>query len=240
MMAPTSFAVEHLPCLIGRLDIRPPPGLEALAPCSTTRRGGPLKPHRSAVATAAAKPVGLPVGLPVEQSPMFLDPILTQPFLLSTSPCAVTVDAGFARDAQLITRKLEDLSLGGVSDCSTAIPMAAFINASNASWACTVDEETVMSTSTTGSAEVSPHGSQSSATMLPVCSHDDRAETVSFCGTYSMGSRLHAEGKCKPCDFTRRGGCRAGLDCQFCHLCTPEDAKRKKKEKKKAFRQLKK
>lgn len=35
----------------------------------------------------------------------------------------------------------------------------------------------------------------------------------------SVGSALHAEGKCKPCAFHQTtSGCAMGLDCRFCHL----------------------
>eukprot|EP00929_Paragymnodinium_shiwhaense_P076912 TRINITY_DN39595_c0_g1_i1.p1 TRINITY_DN39595_c0_g1~~TRINITY_DN39595_c0_g1_i1.p1 ORF type:complete len:294 (-),score=37.77 TRINITY_DN39595_c0_g1_i1:79-960(-) len=57
-------------------------------------------------------------------------------------------------------------------------------------------------------------------------------------GTMSLGSMYHHLGWCKPCDFTHRGACRAGVDCKFCHLCGPEDAKRRKKEKIKAIRAM--
>lgn len=55
----------------------------------------------------------------------------------------------------------------------------------------------------------------------------------------SIGSSGHCLGMCKPCDFMHRGdGCRAGFNCQFCHLCPPGEVQRRKKVKKTAVRQL--
>jgi len=42
---------------------------------------------------------------------------------------------------------------------------------------------------------------------------------------------LHRRGECQPCAYFafRADGCRAGDDCEFCHLCTKSQAKSKKK-----------
>lgn len=48
-------------------------------------------------------------------------------------------------------------------------------------------------------------------------------------GVPSLGSVEHECGLCTPCDFVHRGGCRAGVDCSFCHLCTMKDVKDYKK-----------
>lgn len=47
----------------------------------------------------------------------------------------------------------------------------------------------------------------------------------------SMGSRDHAAGCCRPCAFFHSKGCENGLACQFCHLCGPEERKRRRQEK---------
>merc|ERR1712224_462067 len=53
---------------------------------------------------------------------------------------------------------------------------------------------------------------------------------------------LHARGECKPCAyfFGKQDGCRWGDDCEFCHLCPPDEIKKRKKDKAKAMRELEK
>jgi len=46
----------------------------------------------------------------------------------------------------------------------------------------------------------------------------------------SPGSAGHAQGTCKPCAFLHTKGCANGAACQFCHLCDPEEKKRRKRE----------
>lgn len=55
-------------------------------------------------------------------------------------------------------------------------------------------------------------------------------------GCPSIGSAAHALGLCKPCDFMHRGGCRLGYSCQFCHLCSSGETRRRKKMKQAANR----
>eukprot|EP00931_Biecheleriopsis_adriatica_P046082 TRINITY_DN26442_c0_g2_i1.p1 TRINITY_DN26442_c0_g2~~TRINITY_DN26442_c0_g2_i1.p1 ORF type:complete len:168 (-),score=28.12 TRINITY_DN26442_c0_g2_i1:96-599(-) len=45
--------------------------------------------------------------------------------------------------------------------------------------------------------------------------------------------QAHNEGTCRPCAYfwAKEDGCRHGADCRFCHLCPPEEFKRRKKEK---------
>eukprot|EP00929_Paragymnodinium_shiwhaense_P054220 TRINITY_DN2716_c0_g1_i1.p1 TRINITY_DN2716_c0_g1~~TRINITY_DN2716_c0_g1_i1.p1 ORF type:complete len:187 (-),score=29.54 TRINITY_DN2716_c0_g1_i1:760-1320(-) len=186
MMAPASFPVEQLSCLCSRLDIGPPPGLEHLAPS---------KPQGNATAIVAKRVRAS------DNSPMYVDPVLLEPFFLSSS--------------ELSPRTVDPDVAAQVADWSS------------------------QSASTTASTVVSPRASESSSTMLPLFGHETLS-AVGFCGTYSKGSLLHAHGTCKPCDFSRRGGCRAGIDCPFCHLCTEADARRKKKLVKRAARQLRK
>mmetsp|Transcript_65231 Transcript_65231/g.120075 ORF Transcript_65231/g.120075 Transcript_65231/m.120075 type:complete len:265 (-) Transcript_65231:43-837(-) len=47
----------------------------------------------------------------------------------------------------------------------------------------------------------------------------------------SPGSADHLAGTCRPCAFFHTKGCSNASECQFCHLCDPEEKKRRKKEK---------
>jgi len=47
----------------------------------------------------------------------------------------------------------------------------------------------------------------------------------------SVGSRDHAAGCCRPCAFLHTKGCETGTACTFCHLCSLEDMKRRRKER---------
>lgn len=59
-------------------------------------------------------------------------------------------------------------------------------------------------------------------------------------GLPSVGSACHHLGLCKPCDFLHRSneGCKAGAACKFCHLCGPDENKRRKAVKKDAMRTM--
>merc|ERR1712137_1281945 len=52
----------------------------------------------------------------------------------------------------------------------------------------------------------------------------------------SIGSALHSKGECKPCGFFHKNGCKAGVDCSFCHLCDSGEKKRRQREKREMFR----
>eukprot|EP00931_Biecheleriopsis_adriatica_P023879 TRINITY_DN14994_c0_g1_i1.p1 TRINITY_DN14994_c0_g1~~TRINITY_DN14994_c0_g1_i1.p1 ORF type:complete len:186 (-),score=24.95 TRINITY_DN14994_c0_g1_i1:7-564(-) len=54
--------------------------------------------------------------------------------------------------------------------------------------------------------------------------------------------RAHDEGTCRPCAYfwSKADGCRQGADCDFCHLCPPEEFRRRKKEKDRRMRAAKK
>jgi hypothetical protein len=56
-------------------------------------------------------------------------------------------------------------------------------------------------------------------------------------GLPSVGSAGHHLGLCKPCDFLHRSsdGCTAGESCRFCHICGPDENKRRKAEKKRVL-----
>jgi len=46
----------------------------------------------------------------------------------------------------------------------------------------------------------------------------------------TVGSLQHTTFRCKPCAFILKG-CQSGVECQFCHLCDPDERKRRKREK---------
>jgi len=52
-------------------------------------------------------------------------------------------------------------------------------------------------------------------------------------GLWSVGSAEHSSGMCKPCAFLWKdaSGCQNGTNCKFCHMCTPGEVKRRKKQK---------
>lgn len=62
--------------------------------------------------------------------------------------------------------------------------------------------------------------------------------TVPFREKLSSTERHHWKGNCKPCAYfhNKADSCRRGADCEFCHICRPEELKRQKRAKKKALR----
>jgi hypothetical protein len=53
----------------------------------------------------------------------------------------------------------------------------------------------------------------------------------------SLGSTGHHHGVCNPCGFAHHtGGCSAGVDCKFCHLCPPGTIEQRRKMKRKLVR----
>lgn len=59
-------------------------------------------------------------------------------------------------------------------------------------------------------------------------------------GHWSVGSLLHVEGTCKPCGFFWRSmGCKDGANCKHCHICTPEDKKQRRKDRKQLAKKAK-
>jgi len=55
----------------------------------------------------------------------------------------------------------------------------------------------------------------------------------------SVGSVGHFDGSCRPCAFVHAGRCQHGPACSFCHLCGPEERKRRRKDKLEARRAAK-
>lgn len=54
----------------------------------------------------------------------------------------------------------------------------------------------------------------------------------------TVGSEGHHRGTCKPCAFYYTKGCGNGTQCSFCHLCPPEEKRRRQKDKQEAFREM--
>jgi len=51
----------------------------------------------------------------------------------------------------------------------------------------------------------------------------------------TVGSAGHYIGTCKPCAFFYTKGCSNGTQCPFCHLCPPDEKRKRQKEKHAAF-----
>jgi len=47
----------------------------------------------------------------------------------------------------------------------------------------------------------------------------------------TVGSAGHNIGSCKPCAFFHSRGCENGLQCSFCHLCAPDEKRKRQKAK---------
>merc|ERR1711959_175124 len=54
----------------------------------------------------------------------------------------------------------------------------------------------------------------------------------------TVGSAGHYIGSCKPCAFFYTKGCGNGTECDFCHLCPPDEKRRRQKEKQAAIREV--
>jgi len=77
-----------------------------------------------------------------------------------------------------------------------------------------------------------------SSTSTTVGSSDDEEVSGSepVLGS-SLGSALHASGKCSPCAwFWKPNGCQLGSNCNFCHLCGKGELNARKKAKIAAMR----
>jgi len=64
---------------------------------------------------------------------------------------------------------------------------------------------------------------------------------VSHWNKRSEKTLVHQRGLCRPCAyfFFKADGCRRVADCDFCHICPPEEFKRRRKEKRKHMKLLK-
>lgn len=52
----------------------------------------------------------------------------------------------------------------------------------------------------------------------------------------TLGSQGHRFGTCTPCAFVFTKGCGNGVQCPFCHLCEPDERKKRAKDKRSAKR----
>jgi len=43
----------------------------------------------------------------------------------------------------------------------------------------------------------------------------------------TVGSKDHNRRRCRPCSFVYKDGCAMGVACRYCHLCTPEDKRKR-------------
>mmetsp|Transcript_129227 Transcript_129227/g.359868 ORF Transcript_129227/g.359868 Transcript_129227/m.359868 type:complete len:229 (+) Transcript_129227:121-807(+) len=72
-------------------------------------------------------------------------------------------------------------------------------------------------------------GSCSGAKTLGNALGDDG---VFLAPSWSKGAEGHEEGTCKPCAwFFKPGGCSKGPACKFCHMCGPDELKKRRKER---------
>lgn len=53
----------------------------------------------------------------------------------------------------------------------------------------------------------------------------------------TIGSADHHLGTCKPCAFFHTRGCDNGRQCAFCHMCGPNEKRKRQKEKQAAMRE---
>eukprot|EP00930_Biecheleria_cincta_P018163 TRINITY_DN14239_c0_g1_i1.p1 TRINITY_DN14239_c0_g1~~TRINITY_DN14239_c0_g1_i1.p1 ORF type:complete len:157 (-),score=16.62 TRINITY_DN14239_c0_g1_i1:13-414(-) len=75
---------------------------------------------------------------------------------------------------------------------------------------------------------------------LSECSTVDSTASPTFGPCYpgqatelpSVGSAGHHLKLCRPCVFVHKDGCQAGASCKFCHLCSANEKRLRKKESK--------
>eukprot|EP00933_Yihiella_yeosuensis_P017168 TRINITY_DN1441_c0_g1_i3.p1 TRINITY_DN1441_c0_g1~~TRINITY_DN1441_c0_g1_i3.p1 ORF type:complete len:503 (-),score=117.10 TRINITY_DN1441_c0_g1_i3:472-1902(-) len=66
--------------------------------------------------------------------------------------------------------------------------------------------------------------------VFPVPAPSDVVAAVAVAASGSAGSSDHAIGACKPCAwFWKPQGCEHGSKCKYCHLCGPDEIKKRKK-----------
>jgi len=77
-----------------------------------------------------------------------------------------------------------------------------------------------------------PETASSLSGLSSVPSHAPQFPHVTPLSLPSVGSALHADGKCSPCAwFWKPQGCRHGVHCGRCHLCPAGEIKQRKKSK---------
>jgi len=71
----------------------------------------------------------------------------------------------------------------------------------------------------------------------PAPAHEDADARSLRVPSHSLGSALHGSGECKPCAwYYKAQGCSMRGQCDFCHLCLPDEVKNRKKAKVAALR----
>lgn len=82
--------------------------------------------------------------------------------------------------------------------------------------------------------------SMKSSTVASESDGDVLPRAVSFQMPKSREEKLlaHERGECKPCAYlyAKEDGCRQGDDCEFCHMCGPEEVKERKRSQKRKSR----
>mmetsp|Transcript_145567 Transcript_145567/g.363029 ORF Transcript_145567/g.363029 Transcript_145567/m.363029 type:complete len:263 (+) Transcript_145567:60-848(+) len=104
---------------------------------------------------------------------------------------------------------------GGASPKSDGSP--AWITAAGAQWPSPMEDAPSQGVSMESTSACPTKQADWASGFLPACP--------------SIGSQAHDLGTCKPCAFVFKGGCANGMACTFCHLCTPGEKKRRKKER---------
>lgn len=107
-----------------------------------------------------------------------------------------------------------------------------------------VADETASEGETSGDEEASRHGANGRTSVREhrrrnnavVTFNDDfgignttETTVLNNVDLFSVGSRCHEAGRCKPCAFFHTKGCQSGAQCLFCHLCPPLEKQRRKR-----------
>lgn len=116
------------------------------------------------------------------------------------------------------------------STCSTAAADAADELASSVGSVSTAGAVEVAGLPRAAALEDSAH-----AAVAPPGGHVEKddgldAPALGSATLPSVGSQGHHLGLCKPCAFLFKTGCQNGALCSFCHLCAPDEKKRRKKD----------
>lgn len=82
-----------------------------------------------------------------------------------------------------------------------------------------------------GSISLDSDGELSSDSQSPQASPIEPFACRSVEALSSVGSAGHWAGTCKPCAYFHTRGCTAGAACTFCHLCSSDERKKRRKQK---------
>jgi hypothetical protein len=151
---------------------------------------------------------------------------------LSSSYVGFSIDAGSVAP----TVSCEVHEFGPESDCST-IDTEIPVNELTPSWQIASAD---WSTSYSGSIHMVHNFDSNLATPWPDAYTASLMQAAAMqtcylptnfvqCGQPSIGSNAHQIGRCKPCAFLYKMGCKSGASCQYCHLCPPGEKQRRKR-----------